>query len=276
MKSYKTLFVLLPTIIFVLISCQETPTQSKRTNFKHSPRSFHITKLDISLKPPNRTSEQHLRRKFIQKISETAEFSMETRAEQRTFSAILQATWKKLENNRFALTLDAIIIETGAQNMPQKFRASWTHTSNTDNKEKALRELSELGVDPLIDQLRLAARAYLLTDKEILKDLSSSDNPTLLLAIRQVSLRKLDKALPALRSLLTHPDQEILLATVGVLQTFRDPESPALLISLFKQGDPILSRAILFALADIGGSEAENFLRWIMLKHPDPTFRDIA
>ena len=108
------------------------------------------------------------------------------------------------------------------------------------------------------------------------KELQTDNPKRVLYAVRQVTLRDMGGALPALRSLLSHPDKAVLLATFGALQHFRDRESVPLLIAIFERDDDDLCPSIIFTLAEIGGEKAEEYLERIMLGHPDPTYRRLA
>lgn len=97
-------------------------------------------------------------------------------------------------------------------------------------------------------------------------------------AIRAAAKRQLKAATPALSALLQTPalPDSTLLKIVGAMTQIRDPRAAGPLISTARGRSPIYLRQVIFALARIGGPEAEGYLFTAASGHQDPAIRDAA
>lgn len=104
----------------------------------------------------------------------------------------------------------------------------------------------------------------------------ASSSQHLLLAVDAAARRRLAPAVPDLVKLLKHADERIADRTIGALVSIGDRSAVAPLARLAKFGDTEKLAKLIDGIAQIGGSEAQSYLEFVVGGHPDPDIQDMA
>ncbi len=96
-------------------------------------------------------------------------------------------------------------------------------------------------------------------------------------AAAQVLARRGNRAaLPVLKGRLQATDDEDVLRAVGLLVELKDPSVVPAIIDAARGRKPAVQQAVVFALAEIGGEDAEAYLFTLAQGHEDPVIRASA
>jgi hypothetical protein len=106
--------------------------------------------------------------------------------------------------------------------------------------------------------------------------LGESDPATRAAAVRLLVERKSRLALPALLERLKTDDLSALRRTMGLLVELGAPEAVNPLIEATRQRGPVVAREVVFAVAAIGGEDAEAYLDLLASGHDDALVRASA
>jgi len=119
-------------------------------------------------------------------------------------------------------------------------------------------------------------RALSQTEEELIPDLSSDNPDRQDIAIRILAERRSVAAIPGLVALLSGEDRERQLKAVGALVAIGDPGAAPALIDSTSLRDPAYVIQITYALAELGGDDAEAFLFTVSNGHQDAAVRQAA
>jgi hypothetical protein len=141
---------------------------------------------------------------------------------------------------------------------------------------------------PRAEQLDIAAsaaakelqdeRKLMRKQKNSLAQTLSSDSRRLRdFSIRLAGARRMKDLVPALSARLQEePEPELILRIVGALVQIGDSRAVSPLVELTKRKHPIFINQIVFAVAQIGGQEAEAYLDTMAQGHPSEQVRHAA
>lgn len=115
------------------------------------------------------------------------------------------------------------------------------------------------------------------TKEEVVAALSSPSRRVRDFAVRLAGARKLRDLVPVLcKRLSDEPESDLVLRIVGALVQIGDPRAVSPLVELTKRKHPIFINQIVFAVAQIGGQEAEAYLDTLAQGHPSEQVRNTA
>ncbi len=113
-------------------------------------------------------------------------------------------------------------------------------------------------------------------DEPLVKALSSSEAPVRSAALRLLARRRHSAALPALLERLKEEDLSVLRRTIGLLVELKDQKAVPAIIEASRGRNLVVQREVVFAIAAIGGDEAEAYLDVVATGHDDPLVRSSA
>jgi hypothetical protein len=113
-------------------------------------------------------------------------------------------------------------------------------------------------------------------DDAVAKKLNDTDAPVRSAAIQLLARRRHPAVLPALIERLKIDDLGVLRRTVGLLVEIKDPSAVPAIIDASRAKNAVVQREIVFAIAAIGGDEAEAYLDVVASGHDDPLVRSSA
>ncbi|MCC6806863.1 MAG: HEAT repeat domain-containing protein [Deltaproteobacteria bacterium] len=112
---------------------------------------------------------------------------------------------------------------------------------------------------------------------EIVTALSSPSRRVRDFAVRLAGARKIKDLVPVLsKRLADEPESDLVLRIVGALVQIGDDRAVSPLVELTKRKHPIFINQIVFAVAQIGGQEAEAYLDTLAQGHPSDQVRAAA
>jgi hypothetical protein len=114
------------------------------------------------------------------------------------------------------------------------------------------------------------------TDEALIADLASSDARTRDYAIRVLAERRNPAAVPKLIERLSDPDPTVWLRAVGALTAIGDRRAVGPLIEATRKRRPEETGSVLYALATLGGPDAEAYLFTLESGAPDEQVRRAA
>ncbi|MCK6552078.1 HEAT repeat domain-containing protein, partial [Myxococcota bacterium] len=128
------------------------------------------------------------------------------------------------------------------------------------------------------DDVATAMRLADAKDDAVIEALDSPERGVRARAIAMCGERKLRAAVPKLVELVKRDDQDqdLVLKAIGALVAIRDPRAVGALIDAGRRRSAGYLTQILFAVADLGGREAEAYLFTVSTGHPDPEIRRVA
>lgn len=113
-------------------------------------------------------------------------------------------------------------------------------------------------------------------DDAVVKKLSDTDAPVRSAAMQLLARRRHPAVVPALIERLKIDDLGVLRRTVGLLVEIKDPSAVPAIIDASRAKNAVVQREIVFAIAAIGGDEAEAYLDVVASGHDDPLVRSSA
>lgn len=153
-------------------------------------------------------------------------------------------------------------------------------TKPESNELEAVQAAAVKALDLSLSEAAAEARAYIdldaRPDDAIAKKADSSDRAVQAAAIRLLARRHHSAALPALLKRLESDDLGELHRAIGLLVELKDPAAVPAIIDASRAKNPIVQREIVFAVAAIGGDEAEAYLDVVASGHEDPVIRGSA
>jgi hypothetical protein len=145
---------------------------------------------------------------------------------------------------------------------------------------EALQASAREALDAALGQVVREARALIelqdAREEVLVARLGQSDEATRDAAVRLLVERRSPRVLPVLLQRLKSDDLASLRATMGLLVELRMPEAVDPLIEATRQRGPIVAREVVFAVAAIGGDDAEAYLDLLASGHDDAVVRASA
>ncbi|MCU0698595.1 MAG: HEAT repeat domain-containing protein [Myxococcaceae bacterium] len=137
-------------------------------------------------------------------------------------------------------------------------------TRAASNEIEAVQAAAVKALDLSLAEAAAEARATIdlarLPDDALAPKVSDADVAVRAAAVRLLARRQHPAALPALLERLASDDLTVLRRTIGLLVDLKDPRAVPQIIEASRAKNPIVQREIVFALAAIGGDEAEAYL----------------
>ncbi|MFZ5468337.1 MAG: HEAT repeat domain-containing protein [Myxococcota bacterium] len=146
----------------------------------------------------------------------------------------------------------------------------------TKEQKKARRVALERALTQIVEATHLLLMATQKKDQELVKDLEANDARVRAVSLRVLTERKNPAAAAALREKLTSSDGEEVRAAIGGLVELRATEAVPEMIDLARNKDPMFLQEIIFALAAIGGDEAQAYLYTVAQGHDQPSVQAAA
>jgi hypothetical protein len=161
-----------------------------------------------------------------------------------------------------------------------ELRAHRPRALATSRDVEALQASAREALDGALGQVVREARALIelqdAREEVLVARLGQSDEATRDAAVRLLVERRSPRVLPTLLQRLKSDELASLRATMGLLVELRMPEAVDPLIEATRQRGPIVAREVVFAVAAIGGDDAEAYLDLIASGHDDALVRASA
>lgn len=142
------------------------------------------------------------------------------------------------------------------------------------------REAVRAGAETLIQKLSHRAKALLggerLKDEQLVGWLSSDDEAEQLAALELLAQRKNPAVTSKLLERLKSDDLDEVRKAIGRLIEVKDPKAVSPMIDASRGRDPNFQREVIFAVAQIGGDDAEAYLDLMAQGHDEQLLRDWA
>jgi hypothetical protein len=139
--------------------------------------------------------------------------------------------------------------------------------------------LAEKAIDEAMASLSVGVELAKAKDEEILKAIDSSELGVKKRAVTIAGDRKLKDAVPKLMALVRdekQDDQDLVLKAIGALVAIGDARAAGALIDAGRNRSSGYLSQILYAVATLGGKEAEAYLFTVSNGHADPEIRKRA
>lgn len=146
-------------------------------------------------------------------------------------------------------------------------------------KDSSFETLALEAIDEAARSLAAGLALRSAKDEDVLEAISSSDLGLKKRAISMAGERKLKIAVPKLMELVRdekEDDQDLVLRAVGALVAIGDARAAGALIDAGRARPAAYLSQILYAVAVLGGKEAEAYLFTVSNGHPDPEIRKRA
>lgn len=147
---------------------------------------------------------------------------------------------------------------------------------DTELRGQAFRHSLRLAIERAAALVVLQLGAGEKSEAELIADLSSETPELRDLAIRVLTERKSGAAVEHLGARLSDSDRNIQLRTIGALVEIGDATAVPALVDATAQRDPAFVIQVIYALAELGGEDAEAFLFTASTGHPEPAVRRAA
>ncbi len=145
-----------------------------------------------------------------------------------------------------------------------------------ESRNDAFRKAIDKALAEAAGQLALHLETATRTDQELVAELASADGQRREFALRVLADRKSPVALPYLLERLEDSDRTAQLRAVGGLVAVGDHGAVPKLIDATLGRDPSFVIQVIYALAEIGGEEAEAYLFTASTGHPEEMVRRAA
>ena len=128
------------------------------------------------------------------------------------------------------------------------------------------------------DRLMRFRQLFLAEPPEIIAAIGDSDEAVRLVAIQTAATRKIESAVPALIARLRAPDEvgAVVVSAVGALTEMQATEATEAIIDSARRQDRTYIVPLLYALARLGGRQAQAYLFTVQSGHPDPVVKQAA
>ena len=151
----------------------------------------------------------------------------------------------------------------------------------TSNQVEDIQEATGVALELVLVRLVSEAKAMIelraASDSTLIEKLASREVPVANAAIILLARKQNPAALkPLLTRLEKSTDPSDIRRTMGLLVELRDPAAVPALIDVSRARDNVVQREVVFALAAIGGAEAEAYLWSVAQGHDDPLIRASA
>jgi hypothetical protein len=183
------------------------------------------------------------------------------------------------EKSRVVATSMSLFAVKGKDGAPPK-RYEASSVLVRDVKEDApIEPLVTASIEETASQIGAAIELESASDEKILAALSGTDHGKRTRAIVMSGERKLKGALPKLMELVRdddEQDQDAVLKAIGAMVSIGDPVAVGALIDAGRRRSSAYLNQILFAVAQLGGKEAEAYLFTVSTGHTDPEVKKNA
>ncbi|HEY8209811.1 MAG TPA: HEAT repeat domain-containing protein [Myxococcaceae bacterium] len=142
--------------------------------------------------------------------------------------------------------------------------------------ESAVRAALETAIDQALRRARVQLQAAGKTDDALVKDLASPDSTVRDSAVRVLTDRRNPAVVQALLDQLGGGDADDVRRAIGALVELKETRAVPPLIELGNAHDPVFLREVIYALAGIGGEEAQAYLYTVAQGHDNAAIREAA
>jgi hypothetical protein len=149
-------------------------------------------------------------------------------------------------------------------------------STNQDEKIKIFMNLIQETMDAVMRDLFSQAKVRNSENDEIIQMLGSADENLRIHAIEAAGERRIAAAADKLRSLLKSDNTSVLIKVIGSLGQLDDYSSIPDLARFVNSSDDMVVHSSLYAIGDIGGEKAIQYLKLIRESDPRPAVRDEA
>lgn len=150
------------------------------------------------------------------------------------------------------------------------------HSTDVEGRREDLRQALDVVLASCADQAAEQVKAQGKGTADLVAQLDAGSDAAQSAALRVLIEKKRAEALPALLERLRSDQPMVVRRAIGALVELKDPRSAGPLIDALKAKDAQFQREVVFALAAIGGDEAEAFLYTVAQGHEDPILRAAA
>ena len=145
-------------------------------------------------------------------------------------------------------------------------------------RSEPFENLAAQAIRKAFDRTRAAIELENASDEVLIEKLSSPEEKLRARAVSMAGERKLKTAVPRLTKMLADEkeSEDIVLSVIGALVQIGDPSAAGALIDAGRNRSPLYLTQIIFALAQLGGREAQAYLFTVASGHPDPQIKASA
>jgi len=147
---------------------------------------------------------------------------------------------------------------------------------DAESRRKALREALRRALVQVTEAAVLQLKATERPDGALQQDLLSQDERVREFALRVLAERRHPAAAPLLISQLQHESPEEVRRAIGVLAEMKARAAVPALIDLMKDREIGFAQEVVYAIGEIGGSEAEAYLFTVAQGHDQPDVQAAA
>lgn len=147
---------------------------------------------------------------------------------------------------------------------------------DTETRRKALREALRRALTQVTEAAVLQLKAADRPDGALQQDLLSQDERVREYALRVLAERRHPAAAPLLINQLEDDNPQEVRRAIGVLAEMKAPAAVPALIDLMKDREIGFAQEVVFAIGEIGGSEAEAYLFTVAQGHDQPDVQAAA
>jgi HEAT repeat protein len=174
-----------------------------------------------------------------------------------------------------------VVLSLKQRGAPERFEVDAAEqTKAASNEIEAVQAAAVKALDVSLAEAAAEARASIelepQRDEVVAKKLSDENRAVQAAAVRILARRRNAVVLPLLLQRLAADDLTQVRRTIGLLVELKDPSSAAPIIEASRGRSPVVQREVVFALAAIGGDEAEAYLDVVATGHDDPLVRASA
>jgi hypothetical protein len=175
----------------------------------------------------------------------------------------------------------AVVLSFRQRGSAEGFEVEASEQTKADTNEivavqaAAVRAL-ELALAEAVGEAKASIELDRLTDDALAKRADDANVLVQAAATRLLARRHHPAALPSLLKRLNTDDLGGLRRTIGMLVELKDQAAVPAMIEASRARNPVVQREIVFALAAIGGDEAEAYLDVVSSGHDDPVLRASA
>ncbi len=155
-------------------------------------------------------------------------------------------------------------------------RQTRPESNQVEAVQAAALQALELSLDDAASEARASIELDGQSNEAVIQKATERTGPVQSAAVRILARRGDAAALPALVKRLVTDDPHVLRRTIGLLVDLKNPSCVPAIIDASRGKSPQVQRDVVFALAAIGGDEAEAYLDAVASGHDDPAMRSSA
>ncbi|MET0401380.1 MAG: HEAT repeat domain-containing protein [Cystobacter sp.] len=174
-----------------------------------------------------------------------------------------------------------LVLEREGRDVHQSYRVVGLGEARVESKDpearrKALREALRRGLAQVSESARLQLAAEARPDSGLQVDIQSQDERVREFALRVLAERRNPAAAPLLIRQLQDEDLQTARQAMGALVEMKERSAVPTLIDLVKDRDMGFMQEVVFAIGEIGGTEAEAYLFTVAHGHDQPDVQAAA